>query len=56
MRAFVSAVVYTCLRTVHARVHKRICVCVSTVMKGLEFAAGGEFIITLIPLERDSLA
>lgn len=25
-------------------------------MKGFEFAASGEFIITLIPLERDSLA
>lgn len=30
--------------------------CVLTVMKGLEFAAGGEFIITLIPLEKDSFA
>ncbi len=30
--------------------------CVLTVMKGLEFAAGGEFIITLIPLERYSPA
>lgn len=34
------------------------CVCsrLLTVMKGLEFAGGEEFIMTLIPLERDSLA
>lgn len=30
--------------------------CVQTVIKGLEFAAGGEFIITLIPLEKYSPA
>lgn len=33
-----------------------VCVCVLTVMKGLEFVAGGEFVITLIPLERYSPA
>lgn len=27
-----------------------------TVMRGLEFAAGGEFIMTVIPLERYSVA
>lgn len=42
---------YTCL-LMYLQTH----MCVLTLIKGLEFAPCGEFIITLIPLEKDSFA
>lgn len=49
--------VFVCLHLpVYVWVLTHACACVLTVMRGLEFATGGEFIITLIPWERYSLA